>query len=53
MIKIKKENILIGIDDYIKVIEESPELFHDGIDIEILDLLKTIKKYLLEERKGK
>lgn len=28
----------------IQVIKESPELFHDGIDEEIIELLERIKK---------
>lgn len=34
------------IEAMIKNIMLSPELFHDGIDEEILDLLLKIKKYL-------
>jgi len=33
----------------IEVIEESPELFHDGIDEEIIDLLKKIINYLIKK----
>lgn len=34
------------IDDMIKIILECPELFHDGINEDILRLLIKIKKYI-------
>lgn len=40
-----------AIDLMIKNIEVSPELFSDGIDEEILELLKDIKKYIKKEVK--
>lgn len=42
----KKEEILSYIQCYIDNIKISPELFHDGIDKELLELLKTVKKYI-------
>ena len=44
----KKEKILQYIQCYIDTIKISPELFHDGIDEEILDLLNEVKKYIKE-----
>lgn len=41
--------MLAEIDNMIKNIINSPELFHDGIDEEILELLLKIKKNLKEE----
>ena len=35
----------------IEVIEECPELFHDGIDEEIISLLKEIVNYLIAKEK--
>ena len=39
------------INNMILIIKESPELFHDGIDEEIIDLLNEIKKYLESEKR--
>ena len=39
------------IDDMIILIKENPELFHDGIDLDIINLLVKIKKYLKKEVK--
>ena len=36
--------LLKKINNMIQVIEENPELFHDGIDEEIVDLLKEIRE---------
>ena len=44
----KKRELLSYINDYIKTIEISPELFHDGIDEEIIEVLKEAKKYIEE-----
>lgn len=44
----KKEDLLKYIQSYIDVIKISPELFHDGIDDELLDLLKEVKKYIMK-----
>ena len=38
--------MLQEIKDMIQVIQDCPELFHDGIDVEIIDLLKRIEKYI-------
>ena len=46
----KKEQILKNIENYIAIIMTSPELFHDRIDEEILDLLLQIKKYIEGEK---
>lgn len=45
-----KAKTMLEINRMIQVIEESPELFHDGIDEEIIDLLKKIIKYLRSEK---
>lgn len=37
-----KKKIIKDIINMIQVIEENPELFHDGIDEEIVSLLKDI-----------
>lgn len=42
----QKKELLEYINSYIETIKISPELFHDGIDEEILDLLYTVKKYI-------
>ena len=44
----KKEELLKYIQSYIDVIRISPELFSDGIDEELLDLLNEVKKYIKE-----
>ena len=44
----KKNELLKYINAYIETIKISPELFHDGIDEEILDLLNEIKKYIMK-----
>lgn len=46
-----KNKILNEIDNIIALIYDSPELFHDGIDEEIIDLLKKIRKYIESEEK--
>lgn len=43
-----KKDILNYISAYIETIKISPELFHDGIDEEILDLLYAVKKYIMK-----
>lgn len=43
-----KKEILDYINSYIETIKISPELFHDGIDEEILDLLNEVKKYIMK-----
>ena len=43
-----KKELIEYIQSYIDVIKISPELFHDGIDKEILDLLIEVKKYIKE-----
>ena len=41
---------MIGkINSMIMVIKTCPELFHDGIDYEIIDLLNEIKKELIKK----
>ena len=37
------------IDNMISLIISSPELFHDGIDEEIVSLLVQLKKYIKEK----
>lgn len=44
----RKKELLDYIKSYIETIEISPELFHDGIDEEIIDVLKEAKKYIEE-----
>jgi len=44
-----KNKILKDIEDMIKVIEECPELFHDGIDEEIVCLLKQVGVYIIKK----
>ena len=43
-----KKEILDYISSYIEIIKISPELFHDGIDDELLDLLLEVKKYIMK-----
>lgn len=45
-----KDEILKNIENYISVILTSPELFADGIDTELAELLIKIKKYIKEEK---
>ena len=45
-----KERIIKDINNMKQVIQENPELFHDGIDLELLDLLNDIKKYIEEKK---
>lgn len=45
-----KNKILKDIKNMIQVIDDNEELFHDGIDEELIDLLVEIKEYL--ESKG-
>ena len=40
-----------GINNILALIYDSPELFHDGIDEDIIDLLVEIRKYIESERK--
>ena len=44
-----KDELIKYINCYILNIKISPELFHDGIDKELLDLLIECKKYIKEE----
>lgn len=46
----KKEKLINEIENMIGVILTSPELFTDGIDSEITELLIKIKKYIKEEK---
>ena len=41
-----KTNLLKVIKNYMQTIKDSPELFSDGIDIELYDLLKQITMYI-------
>lgn len=34
------------IDNWIDIIKDNPELFHDGIDEDLIKLLNDIKKYI-------
>lgn len=45
-----KKKLINEVIGMIEVIEESPELFHDGIDEEIISLLKAIVIYLKKEK---
>ncbi len=45
----KKERIIGNINNMIQLIKECPEYFSDGIDIELLELLKMIRKYITYE----
>lgn len=45
-----KKKMISYIQEMIEVILESPELFHDGIDEEIIDLLEYLKKELRKEQ---
>lgn len=38
--------MLEEINNMISVIKDCPELFHDNIDTDIIDLLERIKKYI-------
>ena len=38
--------VLNEINNMLEVIKTSPELFHDGIDEEIMQVLKYAKKYI-------
>lgn len=42
-----KKKLINEIIGMIEVIEESPELFHDGIDEEIISLLRKVVNYLI------
>ena len=46
----KKEKLINEIENMIGVILTSPELFTDGIDSELAELLIKIKKYIKEEK---
>lgn len=46
-----KNKILNEIDNTIALIYDSPELFHDGIDNDIVTLLKRIRRYIEKEEK--
>ncbi len=46
-----KNKILNEIDNIIALIYDSPELFHDGIDNDIVTLLKRIRRYIEKEEK--
>lgn len=46
-----KKKILSDINNILALIYDSPELFHDGIDEDIIDLLVEIRKYIESERK--
>ena len=46
-----KEQIIQHINNYIYVLISNPELFHDGIDEELAQLLVEIKKYIESEGK--
>lgn len=39
-------SLLDEVRNTITVIDENPELFHDGIDEELITLLKRIERYL-------
>ena len=43
-----KDKLISELENMIKVIITSPELFHDGIDEEILSLLLQVKRYIKE-----
>jgi hypothetical protein len=45
------KKIINDIDNILALIYDSPELFHDGIDEDIIDLLLKIKKYIESEEK--
>lgn len=46
-----KKEIIDSIDNIVALIYDSPELFHDGIDDDIIVLLKEIRKYIEKEKK--
>ena len=46
----EKEKILQSIENYIYVLISNPELFSDGIDEELAELLIKIKKYIESEK---
>lgn len=46
-----KEKILDNIDNCIALIVDNPELFHDGIDDDIITMLKQIRKNIESEEK--
>lgn len=49
-----REEIIQEINNMLVVVADSPELFHDGIDEELLELLADIKKYIiLNTKEGK
>jgi uncharacterized protein YxeA len=47
-----KKAIILDINNMLANINCSPELFHDGIDLEIKDLLYEIKNYLNKDDKS-
>ena len=44
-----KTKLLKVIKDYMQIIKDSPELFSDGIDIELYDLLEKITMYMEDD----
>lgn len=46
--ELEKKSLIYCIDNMLKNIEISPELFSDGIDEEIIELLLQIKKYIMK-----
>ena len=46
----KNDKLLEQVVDYIEIVNDNPELFHDGIDKEISSLLMKVHEYMIKQK---